>query len=146
MAIDFEIPPEAKAVRERVRTAAVFSYGAGGAPPPAAGARPVPMPAGPVRFAVAGHAECDTSCVDLALQGIGPDRSLAAAVRTAAGLAGTVLLAGRSRAAGAASGLALLAGSALQRFAVFEAGMASTKDPRYVVVPQRERGATSRGS
>lgn len=70
----------------------------------------------------------------------------ASEVATAAGLAGTVLLAGRSRAAGAASGLALLAGSALQRFAVFEAGMASTKDPRYVVVPQRERGATSRGS
>jgi formate-dependent nitrite reductase membrane component NrfD len=58
---------------------------------------------------------------------------------TVAGLVGTVLLAGRSRAGGAASGLALLAGSALQRFAVFEAGVASAKDPRYVVVPQRER-------
>jgi hypothetical protein len=58
---------------------------------------------------------------------------------TAAGLAGTVLVAGRSRAGAAASGLALLAGSALQRFGVFEAGVASTKDPRYVVVPQRER-------
>lgn len=77
-----------RAVRERVRTAAVFRYGAGGSSPPAAGSQPVPMPAGPVRFAVAGHAECDSSCVDLALQGIGPDRSLAAAVRTAAGLAG----------------------------------------------------------
>ncbi|HEV7468771.1 MAG: polysulfide reductase [Pseudonocardia sp.] len=58
---------------------------------------------------------------------------------TAAGLAGTLLVAGRSRAGAAASGLALLAGSALQRFGVFEAGVASTKDPRYVVVPQRER-------
>jgi hypothetical protein len=38
-----------------------------------------------------------------------------------------------------ASGIALLAGSALQRFGVFAAGVASTKDPRYVVVPQRER-------
>jgi hypothetical protein len=57
---------------------------------------------------------------------------------TLAGLVGT-RLARRSRTAGVASGLALLAGSALQRFAVFEAGVASTKDPRYVVVPQRQR-------
>ena len=45
----------------------------------------------------------------------------------------------RSRAVSVASGLALLAGSALQRFGVFEAGLESTKDPKYVVVPQRER-------
>jgi hypothetical protein len=77
-----------RAVRERVRTAAVFRYGSGASTPPAAGARPVPMPAGPVRFAVAGHAECDASCADLALQGIGPDRSLAAALRSVAAMAG----------------------------------------------------------
>jgi formate-dependent nitrite reductase membrane component NrfD len=58
---------------------------------------------------------------------------------TAAGLAGTVLGARRSRAVAVASGLALLAGSALQRFGVFEAGVESTRDPKYVVVPQRER-------
>ena len=46
---------------------------------------------------------------------------------------------GRRRSVVAASGLALLAGSALQRFGVFEAGVASTQDPKYVVVPQRER-------
>jgi hypothetical protein len=50
-----------------------------------------------------------------------------------------VLLAHRGRAGAAASGLALLAGSALQRFGVFHAGVESTKDPRYVVVPQRQR-------
>ena len=44
----------------------------------------------------------------------------------------------RSRLAAVAGGLALLAGSALQRFSTFEAGIASTKDPKYVVVPQRE--------
>jgi formate-dependent nitrite reductase membrane component NrfD len=60
-------------------------------------------------------------------------------VLTAAGLAGTVLVAGRSRVGAAASGLALLTGSAFQRFGVFEAGVESTKDPRYTVVPQRER-------
>jgi hypothetical protein len=64
---------------------------------------------------------------------------LAAEWLTVAGLAGSVLVAGRSRAGAAASGLALLAGSACQRFRVFEAGVETTKDPKYVVVPQRER-------
>lgn len=57
---------------------------------------------------------------------------------TAAGAAGS-LLAGRSRAVAALSGAALMAGSACTRFGVFEAGQASAKDPRYTVVPQRER-------
>jgi hypothetical protein len=58
---------------------------------------------------------------------------------TAVGLIGATLGGRRSRAAAVASGLALVAGSALQRFGVFEAGVASTKDPKYVVVPQRQR-------
>lgn len=45
----------------------------------------------------------------------------------------------RSRVAAAAAGAALLAGSALTRFAIFEAGLNSAKDPRYTVVPQRQR-------
>ena len=32
-----------------------------------------------------------------------------------------------------------MAGSACTRFGVFEAGQASARDPRYTVVPQRER-------
>ena len=32
-----------------------------------------------------------------------------------------------------------MAGSACLRFGVFEAGQASTRDPKYIVVPQRER-------
>jgi formate-dependent nitrite reductase membrane component NrfD len=63
----------------------------------------------------------------------------ASEICTVAGLVGTVLVASRGRVGAAASGLALLAGSALQRFSVFEAGVATTKDPRYVVVPQRQR-------
>ena len=55
------------------------------------------------------------------------------------GSAGRGSSAGRSRPAMAVCGVALLAGSALQRFGVFEAGVASTRDPKYVVVPQRER-------
>jgi len=49
------------------------------------------------------------------------------------------LFAGRSRIAGAAAGSALLAGSACLRFGVFEAGQNSARDPKYTVVPQRER-------
>ncbi|HKS48340.1 MAG TPA: NrfD/PsrC family molybdoenzyme membrane anchor subunit [Amycolatopsis sp.] len=65
---------------------------------------------------------------------------------TAAGLVSGIA-ARRSRAAAVVSGLALLAGSALQRFGVFEAGVASTRDPKYVVEPQRERlRAASSGS
>jgi hypothetical protein len=45
----------------------------------------------------------------------------------------------RAPALGRAGGLALLAGSALTRFGVFEAGLASSRDPKYTVVPQRER-------
>ena len=62
----------------------------------------------------------------------------AAKVLTIAGAAGS-LLAGRSRAVAVLSGTALLAGSACTRFGVFEAGQASAKDPKYTVVPQRER-------
>ncbi len=57
---------------------------------------------------------------------------------TAAGL-GTALIARRSRMAAVASGTALVASSALTRFGIFEAGMASARDPRYTVRPQRER-------
>ncbi|XRQ14180.1 NrfD/PsrC family molybdoenzyme membrane anchor subunit [Actinomadura welshii] len=60
-------------------------------------------------------------------------------ILTAAGTAGSALLGGRSRAAAALSGAALLAGSACTRFGVFHAGMQSARDPKYTVVPQRER-------
>ena len=55
--------------------------------------------------------------------------------------AGTVaeLLGRRSRAVSALGGAALLAGSAVTRFGVFEAGRVSARDPRYTVGPQRER-------
>ncbi len=58
---------------------------------------------------------------------------------TVVGAVGAATVARRSRVGAVASGLALLAGSALQRFGVFHAGVASTKDPKYTVVPQRER-------
>ncbi len=63
-------------------------------------------------------------------------------VLTAAGALGA-LAARRSRAGSVLSGAALLAGSLCTRFGVFEAGMASAKDPKYTVVPQRQRRDTS---
>jgi Polysulphide reductase, NrfD len=62
----------------------------------------------------------------------------AARAFTLAGAAGS-LLAGRNRVVAALAGASLLAGSACTRFGVFEAGQASAKDPKYTVVPQRER-------
>lgn len=62
-----------------------------------------------------------------------------AKVLNAAGTAGTILLARRSRTASIVCGAALMAGSAFTRFGIFEAGQASARDPKYTVVPQRER-------
>ena len=58
---------------------------------------------------------------------------------TVAGALGAVVLGGRHRVGAAISGAALLAGSACARFAIFEAGQASARDPRHTVIPQRER-------
>jgi len=57
---------------------------------------------------------------------------------TVAGAVGS-LLAGRSRLAAVMSGAALMAGSVCTRFGVFEAGQQSARDPKYTVLPQRER-------
>ena len=53
----------------------------------------------------------------------------------------TVLAAfsGRSRLRSVVSGATFVAASVLTRFAVFEAGLASARDPKYIVIPQRER-------
>ncbi len=101
-----------------------------------------------VRFAVLGAAT-ELTAKSLLLRRLGeiaepyqsgrPGRLMEVAeVLTAAGLAGAVL-AGRSRTAIMLSGAALVASSALTRFGIFEAGMASARDPKYTVSPQRER-------
>lgn len=56
-------------------------------------------------------------------------------------LSGALLAAasGSGRARRVLAGAALLAGSALTRFGIFEAGMQSSLDPKYTVVPQRRR-------
>ncbi len=58
------------------------------------------------------------------------------------GAAGGALLAARgkrSRAAALGGGALILAGELALRWSVFRAGFQSARDPRYVVVPQRER-------
>lgn len=59
-------------------------------------------------------------------------------VLSVAGIAGALLGRG-NRIANALSGVALLAASATTRWGIFHAGFASADDPRYTVVPQRER-------
>ena len=60
---------------------------------------------------------------------------------TGAALSGTPLVPAGAprRVVAAVSGAALMAASAATRFGVFHAGMASARDPKYTVVPQRER-------
>jgi formate-dependent nitrite reductase membrane component NrfD len=67
----------------------------------------------------------------------------AARTLTLLGAAGAVL-GRRSRVVSVAAGAALLAGSVATRFGVYEAGMDSARDPKYTVVPQRERLAERR--
>ncbi|MEU2944455.1 NrfD/PsrC family molybdoenzyme membrane anchor subunit [Nocardiopsis alba] len=62
----------------------------------------------------------------------------AAKALSLAGAVGAVL-GRRSRAVSALSGAALVAGSALTRAGIFQAGVQSAVDPKYTVVPQRRR-------
>ena len=59
-------------------------------------------------------------------------------VLTALGVAGA-WLGRRSRVVSVASGAALLAASLATRFGIYEGGVASAKDPKYTVLPQRAR-------
>ena len=52
----------------------------------------------------------------------------------------------RRRTARVAGGALLVAGSALERFAVFEAGRQSARDPKYVVTPQTAELGEKRGA
>jgi len=57
---------------------------------------------------------------------------------TALGVVGAVL-GRRSRVVSALSGLSLLTASLATRFGIFDGGIASARDPKYTVLPQRER-------
>jgi hypothetical protein len=68
-----------------------------------------------------------------------PGRLLRASRALTGAGAVAALLGRRSRIASTLGGAALIAGSAATRFGLFEAGQASANDPKYTVVPQRER-------
>jgi Polysulphide reductase, NrfD len=61
---------------------------------------------------------------------------------TVAGAAGA-LAAGRSRTAAVLAGLALTGGALCTRFGILDAGVASARDPKYTIVPQRARKAAA---
>jgi hypothetical protein len=70
-----------------------------------------------------------------------PGRLMRLASRMTLGATVVSTLSGRSRAVTALCGATLVASSLVTRFGVFEAGLASARDPKYTVVPQRERMA-----
>jgi formate-dependent nitrite reductase membrane component NrfD len=122
-----------------------------------------PAQAGPARRTAALGAALELAAVERMKRRLGPVGEpmrtgkagrllrLGALLTAAGGVAGPLL--GRPRRDGrgratvtptgrvvaAASGLALLAGSACTRFGIFYAGVASAEDPKYTVEPQRER-------
>jgi hypothetical protein len=71
-------------------------------------------------------------------QGRGGGYVRAGKILSGVGLAGA-LLGRRSRVLSAVSGAALMAASAATRWGIFHAGTQSATDPKYTVVPQRER-------
>ena len=75
-----------------------------------------------------------------------PGRLLAGSEWLAAAGGLGALLGGRHRGVAALSGLTLLTASALLRFGFFEAGLESTRDPRYTIEPQKRRLAARRAA
>jgi len=71
----------------------------------------------------------------------GPSATLARTAKVLTALGGMAIgsWGHRRRSVAVAGGAALLAGAAAERFAVFKAGFASAKDPKFTVGPQRER-------
>jgi hypothetical protein len=118
--------------------------------------------AGPARRLAIGGALLELGAVELMKRRLGrflaePYRQDAARLdrfsKVASGAgAALVALAGRkSRAAAVAGGALVLAGAALERWAIYRAGFQSARDPKYTVMPQRERleqrdGAGQNGS
>lgn len=108
-----------------------------------------PDEAGPARTLAAAGAGLDTVAVTymtkrIGLSGQAYERGKAGKlmrIAKALTIAGGSLVpfARRSRLLSVLSGLSLTAGAVTTRFGVFEAGMASARDPAYTVVPQRER-------
>jgi Polysulphide reductase, NrfD len=111
--------------------------------------------AGPARRMVIGGAAMEIIAAERLLDRLGmvgePYRTgrpgrLMSLSRTATAVAAgaTLLLGSRSRVVSALAGAACVGASAMTRFAIFDAGLVSARDPKYTVVPQRERLAARR--
>ena len=108
-----------------------------------------PSQAGPARRAAVTGAVAELAATHVVEHRLGlaseayttgePARLLKAARALTAGGAVGAVVGRRSRLLSGLSGAALLAGSLATRFGVYRAGVASAKDPKYTVVPQRER-------
>lgn len=106
---------------------------------------------GPARRMAIGGAAIELTASELLKRRLGmvaepyergrPGRLMRLASRMTLGATVLSTLSGRSRAVSALCGATLVASSVVTRFGVFEAGLASARDPRYTVVPQRERMA-----
>jgi formate-dependent nitrite reductase membrane component NrfD len=108
-----------------------------------------PERAGPARNLAMAGATAELAAKSLLIRRLGPAAEPyqsgraghlmeAAEILTAGGLAAAAL-GGRNRAAAVLAGAAMVTSSALTRFGVFYAGRISARDPRYTVVPQRDR-------
>jgi hypothetical protein len=62
------------------------------------------------------------------------------------GAAVTALAGRKSRAAAITGGAMILAGAVCERWSIYEAGFPSSRDPKYTVMPQRERLEARNGS
>jgi hypothetical protein len=131
---------------------ALFASGSAGSAGAAAAMLVPPREAGPARRLAVG-ATVATLVIDEVMKrrlgmvgepyshGLPGWLNRASKLLTAAG-AGLLALRGRrSRGAAVAGGAILLAGEVALRFGVFKAGDASARDPKYTVLPQRERAA-----
>lgn len=109
-----------------------------------------PGAAGPALRVMIGGTVTELAALEALRRRLGPelaevyDTGLAGTLSRWAGtlaVAGTLVAAAgrRRRPLAMAGGVAAAAGAALERFAVFEAGKASVRDPRHVVGPQRQR-------
>ena len=126
----------------------VFAGGAAAAAGGAAAALTPPAAAGPARRLAVGGALVELAAAELMQRRLGelgepyrlPPASRFATLARATGAGGAALLAlaGRRRRAAVAGGALLLASSLCQRLAVHKAGFASARDPRYVVLSQRD--------
>jgi hypothetical protein len=75
----------------------------------------------------------------------GPGGMYAKAAKAATAVGGLLMaVASRKRLGAIAAGSLLMAGAACERFAVYHAGKASARDPKYTSIPQRERAQRSR--